>query len=267
MNIVIAGFPRSGNTYLGYLLSYYFNAGYIDLHVWPRVLNKEIGLDEMLLDPTLFGGNLSGKRASSITHILKTHSLFSEYHSAHKKELDMVDYQKAADFHIVIYRDPKDVAVSYFYYKRFRQQRKNKTGIRKIIPNFIFERILISKYLENDSINTLNEWLTFMRSWVVKTPKIYFISYEELRLNPNSIVENLCKSLNCQYSKDLADEALDICSFENMQLLEKRKDGNINSQELKTRKGEVGQYSKYFSRRLLEKFREADDLKKSLSDL
>ena len=96
--LLIAGYPKSGNTWFGYMVSYILGAKYIDLH-HPNektTVNKDVLLH--------IEGDLPHK--TEFTELCKTHDIFT----FHDSKIDMATFDKV----LVIIRDPRDVAVSYF---------------------------------------------------------------------------------------------------------------------------------------------------------
>ena len=90
-NLLVAGYPRSGNTWLGLLLCYVLNAKYIDI---------QLGDDVRLFD---LPDQWPDREPSDFGKILKTHAIGSQVNV----EFDALVY---------IVRDPRDVAVSFYYY-------------------------------------------------------------------------------------------------------------------------------------------------------
>ena len=96
--LLIAGYPKSGNTWLGYMLSYIYGAKYIDLNA----PNRKVTLQKEILD--LIDGNLPHKTAYE--EVCKTHSSYTYFNGVQGTSLDTFDKV----IHIV--RDPRDIAVS-----------------------------------------------------------------------------------------------------------------------------------------------------------
>ena len=127
-NILIAGYPRSGNTFLGYLLSYHFNAPYYDMYDLAKALAGEGNLEGLTLAPEAFSGTFArADQEKQVGAVLKSHELPENLHPKHRAALDHVPYQKS-DPLILITREPKDVAVSYFTIPSFDTLSGNDTG-------------------------------------------------------------------------------------------------------------------------------------------
>jgi hypothetical protein len=95
-DVLIAGYPKSGNTWLGYIMSNLLNAKYIDLHNPADPPTS----DRRVLDLIGWGDSASDQALT----VEKSHSL--------PAAVEFAAYKKR----ILIVRDSRDVAVSYYYF-------------------------------------------------------------------------------------------------------------------------------------------------------
>ncbi len=236
--IVIAGFPRSGNTLLGYLLSVYFNAKYIDLHVWPSVKSRKANIEAMVLSEEFFcGSSETDKYESNISAILKTHYGFGNFMQEHF-ELSEEFGLKQPFTTIMITRDPRDAVVSFFYYKFFRRA-KQLGRWYSWIPTFVRIPLLKITILENFINKFAANWSEFTISWLDESPTevVYF---ESITRDPLSCIRKIVHSMGLVFDFERATHAVEICSLENMRKLEQAKNPNLKTHEMKTRKGSQG---------------------------
>jgi hypothetical protein len=94
--IYIIGYPKSGNTWLSYLVSYSLNMVYDDMNA-PGVHPRRESIRKQVK-----GGHSHKSYTPSFGQVFKTHRL--------------LDNLKAEDRVIYIVRDPRDVIISYYYY-------------------------------------------------------------------------------------------------------------------------------------------------------
>ncbi len=256
LNILIAGYPRSGNTFLGYLLSYYFNAHYYDMYVWPKVVRQELPIEAMLIDPQTFSGNLDRpNQKNQVSSILKTHSVAENLVRDHAFSLEQVNYDPKHPL-ILVTREPKDVAVSYFYYSFFRLPFKNGKWKAKYLPYSLRYWYYKKFNFPSFALRIAKEWSDFTLSWMTQKPHV--INYESLKENPILEIQKITERFNLEFNKNLAEESANFCSFESMKKLEKTKIhyGQSHNNIMKTRSGESGEWKSLFKPELVLQFDE-----------
>ncbi|KAK9049612.1 hypothetical protein SSX86_031419 [Deinandra increscens subsp. villosa] len=98
----------------------------------------------------------------------------------------------------------------------------------------------------------------------VKNPeKICFLTYEEMKEEPEVHLRKLAEFLGCPFSKkedgeNMVEGILDICSFDNLSNLEVSKEGKLPSGENNSaffRKGEVDDWKNYMTIEMVERIK------------
>ena len=218
MSNVVVSFPKSGRTWLRVMIGFLFckKFGYDTKHA----LDKEIFFDICDKYPLFLHDDINRGWSLSV-----------------EKKIDSHINDKV----IYLYRDVRDVMVSYYFH------RKHRTGeYKKDISNFI-----------KDEIFGVDTYLSFHKKWIEKNDGILHISYEEMS---NDCLEVLLKVRDyfCIENVDeFLEEAVAFGSFANMRKMEKNhhlgkrmlSPKNKNDfRTYKTRSGKTGGYIDYFSK-------------------
>ena len=229
---VIVSFPKSGRTWLRAMLSGYYQVSY--------------GIDRK----EMLGSTNYHKQNNKIPTIMFTHD---NYLKNYTKEPDSKApyYDKKV---ILLVRDPRDVAVSWYHTRRFRPNPlKRHVGIREVgenVPNmfaFVFgglERI----------IGYMNVW----ERERVRIKGFLMVRYEDLRADPAEVLARVLDFLGTPGSDEALAQAVSYASFENMRKMEQtqafgagdRKMAPADRSDLrsyKVRRAKVGGYRDYFT--------------------
>jgi len=231
----VVGYPKSGNTWLCFLLAYCLNAEYDDL-------------DAPGIHPTndyqrryVKGGLAHRSYQNQVGQILKTHRL--NIQQPGKKPL------------IYLIRDGRDVMVSYYFYHRTyintNSTQKYKNWLRKIrnwsksnpakdCQDFA---VFLEKYTD--------EWVIHVTTWLNRQPTAV-ISYEDLKTAPEATLNTLFQNLNVEVAPETIQQALAIFNFKQ---LAKRREGEEDRSSF-FRKGIVGDWQNHFSAQDLQFFTE-----------
>lgn len=224
-NVVIVSFPKSGRTWLKYMIG--------------RALQFEFGVpDERILSLRHWG--LYNEQIPTIysTHDDFPHNKFPNKISSNKKKYTSKKV-------VLLVRDPRDVMVSMFFQKSLRRQ--GRRMFKGNIKDFIYEK----KGGIESQINFLNVWADMQN-----IPEgFHLLTYEGLKANPNGELTRLLKFIGLSsISKEAIENAVAFGAFDKMKIVEKTKaishhslgNNRTNSEEgLKVRKGEVGGYKNY----------------------
>lgn len=259
---MIVGYPKSGNTWLGYLLSNYFGVPYYDCSLEEKLLS---GQDNELLDGAKdYNENFRGMERTAINKgvgsILKTHALPNHIENDYPLFLKKIGFVKE-DPVVLIVREPKDVAVSFFYYSYLRiygtQRVKLKKQLFSFLPYAFREWFVKTLYFKNFVLYIAKEWLVFNKHWLKQNPII--IKYEDLTSNPNKTIRYLLESLRLEWDAEKAAESIDYCSFDNLRKIEEVKSKNskrtlIGRNVNFFRKGISGDWKNHFPRSLSNEF-------------
>ena len=224
--LLVAGYPRSGNTWLGYLLSFLLNAKYQELNA-PKGF-KSTHQKEIL---QFISGKL--KRKSYFDSVVKTH----ERYSFSKNKIGLDKFDKV----IYIVRDPRDVAVSLFFYKYYN------SPIDQDRPGEILSRKpqIIGKYLWKKTVlQVAKEWPLHALSWR-SFEGTHLVKYESLRKNPERTLKEIASFLEEKIGHKLIKNAIEQFSFK--RLSGGRKSGEEHATGF-FRKGIVGDHKNYFDR-------------------
>lgn len=98
-NILNVGYPKSGNTWIGLLLSYYFNAPFYDSYLeekhlaGERPFTQEATLPLGYVNFDAFQGKLHRpEQASEINAVVKSHELPQNLFREHPRTLNLIGY-------------------------------------------------------------------------------------------------------------------------------------------------------------------------------
>ena len=221
----VVGYPKSGNTWLCFLLAYCLNAEYDDL-------------DAPGIHPTdeyqrsyVKGGFDRISYQDKIGKILKTH---------------LQDLEPALPQYPVVYlvRDGRDVMISYYFFKTTYFNPRNLSLAKRLI--FQVRRLLNNKSKFQDFSSFLHqytdEWIAHISAWLDKKPTA-IVRYEDLKSNPQDTLQQLFSSLDVEVSEETIQQALDVFDFKQ---LSKRKEGEEDRKSF-FRKGIVGDWKNHFS--------------------
>lgn len=224
----VVGYPKSGNSWLCYLLSYCLNAEFDDFDnpgIYPR---------SKYIRQFVKGGLEHRSYQEHLGKILKTHTTALPHNSSQSL--------------VYLVRDGRDVMVSYFHYEY---------GYKCTLP--IFERYLpiksilhrfkwrlVTKYYKPDFSTYLRKRL---HEWVLHI-KIYhelgysaLVRYEELLASPQMTLEKILFQVGAEVEMSVIQMAVEIFEFSK---LAQRKQGIEDSQSF-YRKGISGDWQNYFS--------------------
>lgn len=215
--VLLVGYPKSGNTWLGYMLSYLLNAEYLE----PGFLSNGCwySKDSHVLNLTC--GDLKDRMDTGYKSVIKTHippATSSKDFSVAK------DFKKLTDKVVLIIREPKDVAVSYFVYQKiYIKNTRTGIGTTKHISFF----------------NTMRKWKIHTEKSLQANP--YVVRYEDLLITSANTLKNLLLYLDVEPNDDLINEALEKFKLKNL-----KNASDFSSKFF--RKGIVGDYKNHFSK-------------------
>lgn len=233
--VIIAGYARSGQGWLSYMLSYILNAKFIE----PYCLLRGIVFSA---DPYILGltqGSLDGREKTKYSMIVKTHNLPDNYFSL-------------TDKIIVLARDPRDVAVSALARNITRQ--KTGTDLTKEDQTAVISRQYSKSKMERFKnwlwskkiicyLATAIKWKRYYEGWD-EIDISFRVTYEELSLNPYETLLNILDYLEINVSEELVRDAIQKFSFEQ---LSGRKKGNEDKVNTSFRKGVIGDHKNNFN--------------------
>ena len=156
---------------------------------------------------------------------------------------------------IFLVRDPRDVAVSFYFHVRNRASRREL--IRKEIPlqskSLSLFDFVIDEYLGVPRVvEHYNRWLEEMS----ELPNALIVKYEQMRADPVGELGRVMELVDNGFDEDMLREAAEFASFDS--LARKEVNGFFDSGRMrptnpresgsfKVRRGKVGGYRDYFS--------------------
>jgi len=221
-------YPKCGRTWTRYFLSKYLEKKY----------NRPLSLK---FDP-LF------KSKSGYPRIIYNHAEPHDVTLAKTQEWLNLLRGKRIFFLI---RDPRDVIVSHYFEVTRRHDDARYEGMS--VPEFA-----------RDKRVGIEQIVSYMNFWYQNRDKFddfLLLQYEKLKQNPEKEFSRFINFLNIDLDQETLNYAIQESSFESMREAEENKElqsGRLqpfdedDEQSYKTRKGEVGGYKEYFSKKDLE---------------
>lgn len=218
IKILNVGFPKVGNTWIGRTLSDALNAKFCEYdsrgNFLPDTKDKEVLLR--------ISGNNPKRERTAVEKIEKTHFPYHLWRN-NDPELKLLI--------ILITRDPRDVAISFFYYTYYHRPFVESGQIKKC--SYLKRKFFIFK--------TIFSYFTHKESWepyIVAT-----LSYEDMWNDSHSTLINLLKNQCINYDDNQLKEAIHYHSWKH--LAKGRKPGDsLNTSFL--RSGITGSYKEEF---------------------
>jgi len=183
----IVSYPRSGNTWARFLIG---NLLYRQTQV--TFANLESLIPEIYLLPD------RRLRAMPRPRVLKSHEYFDPR------------YKRV----IYLVRDPRDVAVSTYYYSLKRRSIPETQSLDEFIPRFVGGELFVD----------FGTWEEHVRSWqATRTGKSGFVCvrYEEMLATPIDVLTNIASTLGLEFTTEALGRALELSSAGRMRDLEK----------------------------------------------
>lgn len=190
-DIYIVSYPKSGNTWMRFLFGNVLFEGNFDF----TNMNDKI--------PDIYHKSKSFIDKLTSPRVIKSHEQFNNSLISAKV--------------IYIYRDPRDVVVSYYYwYKKFSP--KNAKSFDSFFEKFIKGKL------------TYGLWSQHVSAWkkaATKHPEsVYVIKYEDLKDNPFVHFKNILKFCNINVNSETIHKAIDRSSFNSMKKKEEEQEKN-----------------------------------------
>jgi len=220
--LYVAGFPRSGNSWIAYLLSYVTNRPYFDID--GEGLSKErLGLGGLLV------GEQHHPPCELFDWVLKTH--------AEPRQLPLT----RNDAVVYIVRDPRDAITSYFYHTEQQWKRAPQWWRRaavSIAPVVLPRGIRFSLFVR---------WAT--AEWAGQVSRALaegrvIVRYEAVHSSPAATLAEVLDRLGCRKpDADVISGAVELFSFSRMRSVAEQGDPSGHT----TRRGAIGDWKTHFS--------------------
>jgi len=234
-DVFLVGYPKSGNTWLRFLVGNYLTNNQYDF-----INNCEVipGIQE----------NFDLIESLSPPRFMHTHASV-EYFSRSFLNLNKHNPQM-----VFLVRDGRDVAVSYFFHLKKHYQIDQGMSFDNYLKDFL-----------DGNFHPGQSWGEYVMDWLAMAGQLrrfLLIRYEDLKSNPAQQLSQLLSFSNIFVEMTKVASAVEASSFKEMRRLEKQQQAfharlkNTDSAIPFVRKGKAGQWEKYFTPELHSIFRE-----------
>jgi hypothetical protein len=187
-DVFLVSYPKSGNTWVRFLIA---NLVHLDEPV--TLLNIEHILPSIYILPDRDLQTIPRPR------VIKSHECF------------MPRYPKV----IYLVRDPRDVAVSYYYYNLKKRLLPQDCALDQYIPTFIADELDMR----------CGPWGDHVMSWVQmrgQDENFLLVRYEDIIENPEAEVARISAFLHLEAPAQLIQRAIELSSANSMRRLEQK---------------------------------------------
>lgn len=221
-DIFLVSYPKSGNTWLRFLIGNYFSANQCDF------TNIHSIIPDIHYDPSKIN-KIKEPR------IIKSHNSFCP------------KYRKV----IYLVRDGRDVAVSYYYHYLKFKQNQDSISFNEYLKQFNAGQVDYGLWADH-----INSWLDNFNS----IDKYLIIKYEDIHKNPFDSLKKVIKFAELSIDEERIKKSVESSKLENMQSIEKKQsdydpilsktDNKINF----VRSGQVGEWQSLFTESMKNEF-------------
>jgi hypothetical protein len=187
-DVFLVSYPRSGNTWLRFMIANLLN---------PHESTTFLNIDRRVGD--IYTRSQEALLQLPRPRILKSHEPFEPR------------YKRV----IYVVRDPRDVVVSYYHWKRKR----------RAIPDCYPIEEFVSLFVKGEIDPNLGSWTQNVGTWLTarqKTPGFALVRYEDLVEDAQQQLARIAQFLKCQVTPDQLRRAISLASVEQMQDLERQ---------------------------------------------
>jgi hypothetical protein len=210
-DVFISTYPKSGTTWLGFLLA----------HVFKQSPDEQLGLNSF--NNYVPDVNLQYTKRGSLDEFQSLpNPRFFLCHAAYDANLPRVVY---------VLRDPRDVMLSYWHYKRLLSDQFN---------------LSLLEFLESDD-HWPCRWDEHVAGWLLpaKHPRLLVVKYEQMHKDAAGILKSVLQFAGVEASQEKIEAAVAASKFERMRAAEEKfglQDKAGDPQEKFIRKGRVGSW-------------------------
>ncbi|KAF7130169.1 hypothetical protein RHSIM_Rhsim10G0058900 [Rhododendron simsii] len=248
-DVILASFPKTGTTWLKALLYSVINRASINQlvtnHPHELVPSLEIqvyGRPVANSPPVHFPSN-----TSSSTRILSTHIPFQIL----SKTLNSSECRV-----IYVARNPKDTIISLWHFENsiYLGQKREPQPLEDIVASFCDGSVIFGPYFDHV--------LGYQKESLERPEKFFFITYEELKSDPNIHVKRLAEFLGCPFvGEDIDEQVKEVvrsCSIETLKKHEVNNSSDVPSWSRVSykslfRKGQVGDHMNYLTEDMIKR--------------
>jgi len=221
-DIFLVSYPRSGNTWLRFLLASIIHKPDLDFNL----------IEEYA--PDIYKNYNNTLLESKNPRIIKSHE---KYNSG---------YQNV----IYLYRDVRDVIISHYFFTR-------KQSGDTIVDFDAYFNLFVTGTILDPRLNCGN-WHENIQSWLYR--HVTLVKYEDMLTNPEPIIRNILKHNNINHDNQAVPTAIARYNFNNLAKLEESAQG-VNyldkNRDIKfIRKGTTGQWKSVFKERHIDIIKE-----------
>jgi hypothetical protein len=212
-DIFLVSYPKSGNTWMRFLLANYITGGKVDLSQSNRLI-PDIHYNPQDIVETLN------------PRIIKTHNPFTE------------KYKRV----IYIVRDGRDVAVSYFFHLKKFNRLPAETTFGEYLETFI-----------EGKLDRLGSWGAHVDGWLAGANDLLLIRYEDMLSDTPKVLEKVIRYCGLEFDEQKIAQSVSACSLGELREIEKRQFNDIKELSTSDpstyffRKGISGDWENYFS--------------------
>jgi len=275
--IWITSYPKSGNTWMRYLIANYFfnkekkeNFNISEKILYfpiPSYLEKLASRDQLLMNPYNISKYWIKIQEEGLRSVSDDNVVFLKNHNA-LVSIEGNDFtnENLSIASIYIVRDPRDVVVSYSHYKNSSYDEViDILCSKKLYYNF-------SKSKKFPQIEILGSWQFNYTSWRDGVPKMekHLVRYEDLiddcHTYFSKTVDFLTNILNTKTDRSLVDFSIDVSAFAKLKAHEKKSGFKQNEgKSVFFRSGKKGQWKNSLKLNQIKKIENA--FKNEMQDL
>jgi hypothetical protein len=219
-DVFLVSYPKSGNTWMRFLLANYITGGRVDLSQSNRLI-PDIHYNPQDIVETLK------------PRIIKTH------------------YPYTAKFKRVVYivRDGRDVAVSYFHHLKKFGQLAADSRFSNYLESFI-----------KGTVGPFGQWGAHVNGWLDGGKDVLFIRYEDMLADTPKALESVVRYCGLEFNEKKLIDSVTACSLSELRQIEKRQFSDIKTLSTSDpnayffRKGISGDWRNVFSDNDTEQF-------------
>lgn len=223
-DVFLVSYPKSGNTWLRFIIGNLFSDKRVDFNNFNLVI------------PDIYTSYKHDVEKLSSPRIIKSHEPYTKL------------YPKV----IYIYRDPRDVSVSYYFWMK-----KYRSDFNQTIDTFIKSFIDGSSLPYGRWDEHIDKW---MNSPLAINNKILLLEYESLKKDPFCSVKKISDFLNLSVTEEKIKDSIKLSDFEHMKKLEKTQQKTSNylkksDKSIKFVRSGKSEWRDYFTNDLKNKFK------------